>query len=577
MLQINTGKLFTRPVGRTNQLRGVLYTNARLPWQQDIVTAAGTLRSTDSGPHGRAVVYELEERIEEAEIGPGVLASHGVSSFLQDFSVVASFALNAVVSPDPSIVARLSGGRAEFASYRPPREFVRRFFDEAVWVNEGEASDLIAFVDQLLALDRKSYLAAMRAMRTFVAGMHRMLDDLGLAYTLLVSAVESLAQDFDAYQTTWLDVDERKRKLVGDALRKASPNTADKVRLAVAAAEHASLGRRYREFVLARVGGTYFREGDALLGRAVGRRELGEALRQAYSIRSRYVHGLKQLPSELTLAHDFWESTSVGGRPALSFQGLSRLTRHVIRSFITDGPKVDREPYNYTLEQAGVVSMRMAAEYWIWQPLRNPREARQRFGGLLEQLMAVMSRVKDAKLTNLNSVLADVERLMPRAPKVARPAMYALHVLFNSVLHPDQQRPGWRDFMEKYAELGDAPVSENLIARTIFGSTDEWSLEHHRAAYDRYWSERWTPTGLHAPRLFEAGISLALAERYRAAGNLDQARCMLESAVDNHPGHSGLAALLVEFDGGERIKWREALFPLDAEEGGAEGQKQEET
>ena len=59
MLQINTGKLFTRGIGRTNRLTGVLYTNLRLPHETDIVTAAGTLRGTGSGPADLAVIFEM--------------------------------------------------------------------------------------------------------------------------------------------------------------------------------------------------------------------------------------------------------------------------------------------------------------------------------------------------------------------------------------------------------------------------------------------------------------------------------------------------------------------------------------
>ena len=78
MLQINTGKLFTRGVGRTNALRGVLYSNGRFRFD-DVETAAGTLRATEGERGDLAVVYELEEQIEDEEVGPGVLASHGVT------------------------------------------------------------------------------------------------------------------------------------------------------------------------------------------------------------------------------------------------------------------------------------------------------------------------------------------------------------------------------------------------------------------------------------------------------------------------------------------------------------------
>jgi len=568
MLQINTGKLFTREIERTNELRGVLYTNARLPWRRDVVTAAGTLRSTDSGLRGRAVVYELEERIEMGPTGPGVLVSHTIGPFLQDFSVVASFALNVVVAPDRGIVDRLVSGRPEFASYDAPSKFVRRFFDETVWVDEHDADELIRFVDELLGLERRSFLAAIRAMRTYVAGLHRLQDDLGLAYTLLVSAVESLAQNFDGYETSWTDVEERKRSAVDEALRRASPATKDRVRHAIASVEHPSLARRYRAYVLDRVDNSYFRTGDALLGGAVGRRELSEALRQAYAIRSHYVHNLKELPDELSHPFGHWESTTVEGRPALTFQGLSRLTRHAIRAFVRERPKVEREPYDYALEQSGVVSMRLAAECWIWQPLLHPREARQRFQGLLEQVAAIVSRSEGAKLTDIRAMLGDVEKLMPYAPKSARPALYALYALFTGIVSAEQRRPRADEFMRRFAELGNIPAPEILVARTCFGSTDDWALEVHARAYELYWRERWTPTGLHAPRLLEAAMALVLAERHRTTGDLEGARRLVADAADNYPGQPKLIQLVETFDGADSLSWRDLLLPRKVDDDG---------
>lgn len=122
MLQINTGKLFTRGVGRTNRLRGVLYTNLYLR-DDPIVTAAGTLLGTNSLRENLFLVYELDERIEEEPVGPGVLVSHGIEPFLVDFSAVASFSFDAVVSPEAALVDRLLSTKPSLASYAPPCDF----------------------------------------------------------------------------------------------------------------------------------------------------------------------------------------------------------------------------------------------------------------------------------------------------------------------------------------------------------------------------------------------------------------------------------------------------------------------
>jgi hypothetical protein len=102
--------------------------------------------------------------------------------------------------------------------YHSPSQFLRRCFDPELYIRGSDAQELIDFCEQLVDLERRLYLGAMRAIKTYVSGIHRIRDDLGLAYTLMVSAIESLAQEFDGYNSAWDDVDERKR----DAARRMS-------------------------------------------------------------------------------------------------------------------------------------------------------------------------------------------------------------------------------------------------------------------------------------------------------------------------------------------------------------------
>ena len=561
MLQINTGKLFRRDIGRTNALRGVLYTNLKLPWQRDIVTRAGTLRSTDTGRGNNAIVYEIEERIEQDEDGPGVLVSHTISPFIQDFSAVASFAFNAIVSPDPDLTLRLASGQAGLSSYDSPPKFVRRYFDKEIWLQDVDIEEFVSFVDLLLALDRKTFLGAMRAIKTFVSGMHRISDDLGLAYTLMVSAVESLAQDFDGYDSSWVDVDERKRKPIDEALSESTSMVAKQIRDAIVAVEHTSLGRRYREFAQKYVDTSYFRSGDALIGRPLAQYELAEALRQAYDIRSRYVHNLQVLPDGLTLPHEHWETTYIERKPTLTLQGLSRLTRHIIQAFVTANPTVEHEIYNYKLEEAGVCSIQLAPQYWVGNPFSKSQDARKRLEGFLEQLIAVMIGTSDTVLTDLRPMLKDVEHILPSVPKKDRPALVVLHGMFNAVVGPDQRTQGHDEFLERYKYEVTAPSSEALIALTLLNSETGWSPEIHRDVHDEYLKKRSKPAGLHAPRLVDAAISLVLAERYRIVGKVDVAIELIAIAVGNYPAQNLLYELENDFDKGIVIDWRKTLLP----------------
>ena len=562
MLQINTGKLFSTGIGRTNQLRGVLYTNLKLPWRDDIVTKAGTLRSTDGRKGNQALVYELEEHMEQSEDEPGILVSHTVQPYLQDFSAVASFALNAIVTPDPELTAQLTNGEPGLSSYHPPSQFVRRCFDPELYIRESDAEELVDFCEQLVGLERRVYLGAMRSIKTYVSGIHRIRDDLGLAYTLMVSAIESLAQDFDGYSSVWDDVDERKRSPIDAALEPVDSEVAYAVRAAVLSTEHLSLGRRYREFVLSHVDESYYRTGDALIGHPIAQCELVEALRQAYFLRSKYVHQLHALPDELTLTHGHAEVNYVDRQPTLTFQGLARLTRHVIRSFIHQGPKLERETYDYSLERSGVVLMRSAPHYWVGHPLGAARESRSRLEGFLQQLASVETRSAEAQLTDMRTVLADIERLVPQASKSDRPAMVALHFLFNINVPEECRTPDYEAVHQTLQKHIDTPSGEALVLLCYaIDPAAHWDLQVHRQGHDDFFKKRSKPSGLQVPRLFEAAISLTLAERYRSLGDIEHSRALLSFAVSNYPGHAGLLTTEKTFTGEDALEWRKILIP----------------
>lgn len=562
MLQINTGKLYARGVGRVNSLTGVIYTNARLPWEGSIETAAGSLRSAGFDAGDRACVFSMDERIEAAEDGPGVLVSHGVGPFLDDLSIVATVGLGVIFSRQADKVSALTGGMAGLSSYRAPTSFIAKLYDRETYIHDDDVEAFQAFVSDLLALDRKHYLGAMRAMRSFVAGIHRVQDDLALAYTLLVSAVESLAQDFDGHTATWTDVDERRRQAIDAALEGVAEMDGEAIRDAILATEHVALSRRYRTFVMSHVHDGYFRQEGLSGSRPIARFEIETALRQAYSFRSAYVHQVRRLPGPLEMPHDHWEVTSVDRKPALTFQGLYRLSRHVIREFVTNGPKVDAEPYDYRPEEVGIAFLEMAPQYWVWQPLTHAAQALHRLEGQISLTASVLLEEEGASLVDVRSMLADVERILPQAPRQDRIALLSVHLLFNLMIRADQRTDGFDDFLEAHADEANLPGPVSIIVSTILGGTVDWTAEAHQQALDDYFTQRLQAKGLHAPRVFEAAACLELAEKFRRTGDHQAARVLLGRTVEVHPGHGGLRAFEKDFDPTTEISWRGLLLPI---------------
>jgi len=564
VLQISTGKLFTSSAGRENLLRGMLYTNAILAREEAVETVAGRLFPSSSySIRPTVLVYELTERMEEEEQGPGVLVSSGVEPYLQDYSVAVSFALNCVCTPDVDLARRLTTGQRGLATRVAPQTLVHRFFDGEIWCKPDELTFLAEFFGKLIGLPRHTFLGVMRALRTYVNGMHRIADDLELAYTLLVASVESLAQDFDGHESDWDSFDERKRKAVDEALSGAEETIAQRVREALLRVEHVALARRFREFAVAHITPAYFRQtSSAANGLLLGRSDRVEALGTAYQSRSKYVHQLRRLPDAVTLGHGHGEIAIEGRATHLTLQGLSRLMRSVIIEFVMRQPSVELEPYNYHMERSGVVQVRMAPQFWVGRAEGDITKAgRDKLEGFLQQLASCLLKEPDAVVTDLRPVLRAACEFVPRLEKRLRLPYLALHALFN--MHVARQ-----DLAEMPSaiealiqeELGE-PSSEALLAHAVSGQTIPWSLEDHRAALSNYLRRRAAANGLRFPRLFEAALALELAERLRGFGDMEGCREVVALAVENHPGHPGLLEAETNLVLAAPIRWHDIMLP----------------
>ena len=123
----------------------------------------------------------MTEKIEKHPDGPkpGVLISTGGDALLNDFAAVVSSVLDVTCTPDPDLTRRLlSTKRPSLGVEAIPSKFVKRTFDKEVMWNEGDDQKLSAFVTKLVGLQRKKFEGAIRAIRQYISGTHRLSDDL---------------------------------------------------------------------------------------------------------------------------------------------------------------------------------------------------------------------------------------------------------------------------------------------------------------------------------------------------------------------------------------------------------------
>lgn len=86
-----------------------------------------------------------------------VLVSSGIEPYLSDFSVLVSFALNCVFTPDIDLTRRLISEQRGLATRTVPQTLVRRFFDRDIWCKPEELKFLEELVEKIIGLPRHTF------------------------------------------------------------------------------------------------------------------------------------------------------------------------------------------------------------------------------------------------------------------------------------------------------------------------------------------------------------------------------------------------------------------------------------
>ena len=567
MLQVSSGKFFTTTDHHITLHRAALYTNYRVFKTDCINTVVGSLLPSGFLGDLSVLTCEVTERLEKLgkQPQPGELISVGGDTLINDFSALVSFVLNVICTPDQDLTRRLiATKRTALGTFNLPNKYIQRTFDAEVLFNANDIKQLDDFAANLIGKNRKTYQGVMRAIRRYVIGMHRISDDLDLAYALLVASIESLAQEFDGFSAEWSDYDEGKRALIDEALFEAPPQISEKVRATLLKSEHVALSRRFRHFTLAHLATSFFREEAVTASNPIGRADLDIALKNAYRLRSQYVHELRALPKQLTLGHiTMGDMMIVDGQPLLTFHGLARVARHVIMQFVSRADHVPEESFDYRGDLPNIVSMPWAEQYWIWNADGYTVESAKNYlAGFLSQISNCMRKFPGAVITDFNPVLRKIETLMPCLKKpIQRLPMLALYHLFICYLSVEQ-RSAAESFVVRFQDDYLSPSIESLLVHVLTCATPAWTVCELDKLHADYMKQRYHKQGINVGILFEAVFSLWIAERHRAESNEVRARELISFAVENFPSEPGLRAFESSLDDNDlpTIEWQKILF-----------------
>jgi hypothetical protein len=556
VLQIVTKMYFREGVSLHSTVhRETLYTNRFfLPLGVVVQLPVGELAPSTGMMPVSTVTVSVTEHL-EAEHPDGrssAIIATGGTELVDALADVLSFGLNAVFSRDHDLARSLVPTSLEGSSRSSASKLFRHTFDPHRFVPDAELEELRRFMSQLVALKRSHFEAAMRAIRRIVHATQHAVDDPTLAYVDLVAALESLSEGTSVPEPTWDQMDGRKRKLIDTALEGADAGLSERLREAVMEGDRLGAKSRFVAFVMDSVSPDYFRTEAIDTVRAIRGADLEGAVKLAYDIRSRNVHVLEDLPPEAWVLGDRADTVMPPAKGImLSHEGLARLARHVVKSYVDRAPAETDLTFDWRASLPGKIQMRLAPQYWVWQAEGFDRKSVSRyFSGFVGHLVDTLAERTEG-VTNMQAVLERIEQQLPGiADGPDKALMLAIYALWHSVIAPSEHRPQAAKFLAKHGHLLQRLEAPSFVVGLLTDQMPDWTDDQLHTLATQRRIEREKRGHLELPVGFDAALQVVAAERLMEAGRAEEGRHLAGFAVEEMPGYEPLIAWEAALQGG---------------------------
>jgi|WetSurMetagenome_2_1015567.scaffolds.fasta_scaffold31305_2 hypothetical protein len=547
MLQIISGKFFKSENRHSFNGKGILYSN--YSWIAPIETCVATLEPVDNYREVSSHVLSYVNQIEKN--GPdnraGGIVRVGDAEILDQFQLLATFGLRAYFSPFRDEVSQIcrktsAGGTDIYV----PSQFIKRFFQPGISGNQKEVTEFTTFVRKVIGLKREVYISVMSALKTFRDALLASNYNLDLSYSMLIYCLESLTQGYDNYTVNWEDYEQNQRTELNKIFSSIDPACVASIKTSLLNSSNLRLRRRFTSFILNNIEDSFFLEEAADIHIPLRKSHIERALNNAYVMRSKYVHQLIPILHQLRIptvsSGDVfnWER-----EPYLTISGLLRLVLHVINNFVRKSELTEKEDYNWRKDLPGIVTMKLAPQYWVWKTEGfEPEDTAARFSGFLSQLCDSFST--NSALTDLRSLLEVFETKIPQAKQAHRITMLAMYWLYNSIIKADGKRPNCDKFLEGYSKELSSGSIEMMIVYTILSIELPWSLEECIRILNDFQEKRFWKGTIEIPVILEIALICSISNYALKEGKFDDRIALLKTAIFEACGHLTTQKLLLD-------------------------------
>lgn len=527
--------------------RRVLYSNGIRVRADDVELPVGTLRFSTGHGDVRALQIEVIDRLEKTNAdGSGSFhIATGGDELVSDAAAVVAFGLDVVVLHDQDLARRVVAGGG--SGTRRRAKLLAHVLEPARYIQDGEIDALRGFCDELLALKRPYYEAAMRAIRRMVDAVTFTSSDVALAYTLFVAALESLAKDAPAPETPWIEYDSKKRKIIDTACDALDDIGRTRVQEAVLEIDRLSLRKKFQGFVIDHLEASFFRGEASSATNAIRAVDLPKALDFAYVVRSKTMHELRDLAPELRELPGHVDTIWHDNKTVPSLEGLHRICQHVVRQYVRRAPKGVDQAFKSTYRDAipGIVRVRLAPEYWLPEfDNFGPSEVPRVFSALVDSLRSVGTGGSEGVI-DMRVPLRRIKELTRGGMEDAdRLPLIATMVLWQGSVAEELRLEDFESAVARHDHLLSVPTMYAYVL-WAFGGTFEWDddelteLAARREAELKQQAKRM----LELPSILDAVLHLDIAQRAWKSADIEKGLRHVAKAVEMLPGNPELIEL----------------------------------
>ena len=568
MLQIISGKFFKDEELITHKGTGITYSNFH--WWTPIETCIATIEPVDINlSSASSYVINYKHQIEK---GSGKVKV-GNSEILEQFQLLCTFGLQAFFDHDKNYVEmNCRSAPRDSADEFIPALFISRFFNLPIISNEKEIEEFVIFVEKVISLPRETYISVIESLKAFSHSLQFLNYNMDLAYSTMIYCLESLSQRHDNFEPDWKSYDPPIRDKLDKLFKEKSlPETTIKeIQEVLVNSKESKLMKRFISFSLQNISDKYFLEDADGIKNPLKKSELERVLRNAYDMRSGYVHKLEEIENHLKISQlvegeiIFWEN-----EPYLTFRGLTRLVHHVISNFISKQESLETEEYNWRNDIPGIITMEIHPKHWIWKADEFTSNQSVYFFSKFLSMLSAYS-LNDEKMENLIDLMFKIEKLMKRGVKKEfKPSIVSLYYLYyslatpgylnssryiisdkyndildkglkyvvkneyhmpmiNSYLSQNQiietipKSPNHKDFMKKYGDILNQCSIESIITRILLNKELSWDIEEITSCYLNYEKKKFNKYAIVLPNLFEVYIIITIGDAYLEENNIHQ-------------------------------------------------------